>query len=172
MHANPTTITRFWSKVDTSAGPDACWPWLAARFAGKEYGVFRHEGKNLRSHRVAYELSHGPVLLGFMVLHSCDNPACCNPAHLKVGTHSDNMADRRRKGRDATCGHHQPERRARGERINTSKLTPEDVRDIRLRYVPGHRSRPGNMIELSAEYGVSPSTIQRIATGQYWKHVT
>src|ERR1700680_5052102 len=73
---------RFWSHVDQSGGPDACWPWLIS-FAQFGYGQFCIEkGKMERSHRVAYALTFGAIPEGMCVLHRCDNPACCNPAHL------------------------------------------------------------------------------------------
>lgn len=87
---------RFWAKVD-KRGPDACWPWLASR-CDSGYGKFR-VGKMTRSHRVAFELGGGEIPDGQCVLHRCDNPACCNPAHLFVGTFNDNVQDMVRKGR-------------------------------------------------------------------------
>lgn len=95
----------FWAKVDKSGGGAACWPWKGRRLdAG--YGRLVVNGKHVGANRIAYELTYGP-LGGLFACHTCDNPSCCNPAHLFAGTHSDNMADRKAKGRYATgAAHH------------------------------------------------------------------
>jgi hypothetical protein len=93
---NGRDADRFWSKVRV-AGEDECWLWQAAP-DDKGYGAFKYKGHMHKAHRLA---------LGFFervrrdrdVLHSCDTPACCNPAHLFQGTHSDNMKDCAAKGR-------------------------------------------------------------------------
>lgn len=100
---------RFWDKVDQSGGPDACWPWMGARnkphttrrgteFPG-DHGRVRLAGQLMLAHRVAYELEKGPIPDGEKVLHSCDNPPCCNPAHLSTGTQSQNLAEAYARGR-------------------------------------------------------------------------
>lgn len=91
---------RFWAKVDKRA-PDECWEWTGARFQSG-YGSILRGGRGsgcARAHRVSYEMNVGPVPSGMHVLHRCDNPRCVNPGHLWLGTHADNMADRRAKGR-------------------------------------------------------------------------
>lgn len=97
---------RFWARVDRR-GADECWPWTGARVDGrkpyaKRYGVLRRGAtdgcRRVTAHRLAYELLVGPIPAGLHVLHTCDNPPCCNPAHLWIGTHADNMADRKAKG--------------------------------------------------------------------------
>jgi HNH endonuclease len=94
---------RFWSKVDSSGGSDACWPWTAALNVQRGgYGQFRlglPEKKTIRSNRMAWLLSGGEIPEDVHVLHRCDNPACCNPAHLFLGTNADNIRDRVTKGR-------------------------------------------------------------------------
>ena len=91
---------RFWAKVDR-ASSDACWPWLAThgRFGYGEFKVGGRSGRSVKAHRVAWELTHGPISDGLFVLHRCDNPPCCNPGHLFLGTHADNMRDMAQKGR-------------------------------------------------------------------------
>lgn len=90
------TIARFWSKADRR-GPDECWEWKACRTTKRGgYGQFRvtlAPGKNvvLYSHRAAYEATFGAPPVG-LLRHKCDNPPCCNPAHLIPGTHADNTA--------------------------------------------------------------------------------
>lgn len=91
----PTAIELFWSNVDRSGGPDACWPWLRFRLAN---GYGRVAGPNhsmVYAHRMALELSLGrPIATGKMSCHTCDNPPCCNPTHLYEGTAVDNVRDR------------------------------------------------------------------------------
>jgi hypothetical protein len=85
----------FWSQIDRSGGPDACWPWRG-RADSDGYGqVFRFR----KAHRVAYELAVGPIPDGHGVLHRCDNPPCCNPKDLFTGTQAVNSADMIAKGR-------------------------------------------------------------------------
>jgi hypothetical protein len=104
---------RFWSKVDKSGGDESCWEFIGAK-ANFGYGSFRFLGKADRGHRVAWQLKEGAIPNGLFVCHSCDNPPCCNPAHLFLGTARDNVADMRAKGRSVIS----PEGR---ERISASK---------------------------------------------------
>ena len=100
-----STACRFWSKVDVSGGEQACWPWKpSARAKRRIYGSFLAAkcggiAQFIDAHRMAWELSNGPVPHGLMVLHRCDNPVCCNPAHFFLGTNSDNIRDAVIKGR-------------------------------------------------------------------------
>ena len=104
------------------------------------------------AHRISWALENGPVPEGMMVLHSCDNPGCVNPAHLFLGTHFDNMRDMVAK-----------KRQARGESVYRSKLTAEDVREIRQLIAIG-RSHGG----IAREYGVLRTAIGNINTGYTW----
>jgi hypothetical protein len=92
---------RFWSKVDKSSGPDACWTWTSKARSndGKGYGAFNSGSGSVRAHRFAWELTNGPIPDGLHVCHECDNPLCCNPAHFFLGTPKDNNADMISKGR-------------------------------------------------------------------------
>lgn len=96
--ARGTKRDPFWSRVDRSGGPDACWPVLNA---GDDYGRVLVGSRRVGAHRVAWEMAHGPIPDGMVVMHGCDNPPCVNVAHLSLGTQLDNIADRVRKGRSA-----------------------------------------------------------------------
>jgi hypothetical protein len=133
------TVARFWSKVDVRWSAE-CWPWRAKRNT-KGYGAFQDQ----KAHRLAYEFLVGDVPGDLLVLHRCDNPPCCNPAHLFLGTGVDNVRDMDGKGR---------RRSAYGEKHPHAKLTSADVAAIRASALPGK--------ELATLYGVASSTISEI----------
>jgi hypothetical protein len=99
--ANPPYLARltarFWCKVAKSEA--GCWEWRSAKFPSG-YGAFHVAGKQMKAHRVAWWLVNEELPAdGMCVLHRCDNPACCNPDHLFLGTPTDNMRDCSLKGR-------------------------------------------------------------------------
>jgi len=85
---------RLWSKVTKT---ETCWTWTGARNR-KGYGEIGAKGRVQKAHRIAWELTYGPIPEGLDVLHHCDNPPCCRPDHLFLGTDADNMADMMAKG--------------------------------------------------------------------------
>lgn len=97
MHPLSKTPEDFWASVE-KLDSNSCWLWLAGRDIDG-YGTLRYQTVDWRSHRLAWFLTNGPIPDGLHVLHSCDNPPCCNPAHLFLGTNADNMKDKARKGR-------------------------------------------------------------------------
>lgn len=137
--------------------PNGCILW-AGSFDKDGYGVISSGGKHdrqLRAHRVSYELCVGPIPDGLWVLHRCDNPPCINPVHLFAGTHQDNEDDKLSKKRNLV-----------GERHHASKLTSEKVQEIRL------KARNGvSQNQLSLEYKVARHSIKSILEGTTWKHV-
>lgn len=82
---------RFWPKVDRSAGPDACWLWMAAKSPAGYGKVSAGGGGHLSAHRVAYELLVGPIPEGLTLDHLCRVPTCVNPAHLEPVTMRENI---------------------------------------------------------------------------------
>jgi hypothetical protein len=114
-----------------------------------------------KAHRVCWELTNGAIPAGLVVCHRCDNPPCVNPAHLFLGTLSDNTQDSLAKGR----WNYSPNRW--GETSPTAKLSEEQVEEIRRRYKPGVVAQ----WELGREYGVNQTTISKIVRGTRWKHL-
>lgn len=153
--------SEFWNYVDKSGGPEACWPWMAATHR-KGYGQLRfiHSSmpgrRQFRAHAVAWFLTYSEWQPeGTLLCHTCDNRACCNPAHLFVGTAKDNTQDAVRKGR-MHCG----------ERTGTSKLTADQVREIRRLYDEGVK-----LTVLSKQFGTAVSNICHIGKRHVWKSV-
>jgi hypothetical protein len=108
---------RFWAKVDTTAGPDGCWPWTAGRFAATGYGAFAVNRMNRLAHRVAYELVVDGIPPGLQLDHvchdadvcqtvPCDHRRCVNPAHLRpVTARENNLRGRSPAARNAVKSH-------------------------------------------------------------------
>ena len=148
-------VDRFWDHVGRGA-EDACWEWLGASTGRGGYG---RTWTGARAHRVAYELAVGPIPDGLAVCHTCDNPPCCNPAHLRVGTQAENLAEMRERGRaKAPPPHGQA---ARGERHGMAKLTDAEVKSIRKRHARGVAKKA-----LARRFGVSPTQIRNIVNGR------
>lgn len=153
-----TLEERFWSKVDRSGGPDACWPWLAGcdRVAG--YGVFWLNRRPVKAHKVALKLSGRPVPPGKLGLHHCDNRPCCNPAHLYHGTHKNNATDRSARGRANS---------PRGEAHGGAKLNVAQVLAIRREL----RAKFRTYADTARAYGVTAMTIFHIGSRKKWGHI-
>jgi HNH endonuclease len=163
---------RFWEKVQKT---ETCWVWTGTMETGG-YGRINVGGKWQRAHRVAWELSIGPIQAGLCVCHRCDNPPCVNPAHLFLGTQRDNLRDMVAKGRQGCVT--RPDRVARGERHGSCKLTESEVLDIRANCHPARRGGAGSNakspVSLSAfarKYGVRLYAVQRIVAGDTWAHL-
>jgi hypothetical protein len=168
----------FWTRLDKN-GPvhpyrpelGRCWEFVGSRKSAEfPYGQIGVNGRPRGAHRVAWELTNGPIPPGLSVLHSCDNPPCCNPAHLFLGTDAVNAWDKVAKGRAPTGDAHpnrmHPERMSRGD-AHYTRRRPDWVRRkvpvaqhpvIVWRYVFGGVTQ----LALAAEYGVTPTRISQI----------
>lgn len=155
--ARRLTIEDFWNRVSGTDDASVCWPWVGT-FDFDGYGRIWIAGKDLRAHRIACELAHGSIPAGACALHSCDNRACCNPRHLRIGTFEENVADRQARGRG---------RYAFGESVGNAKLSDKNVRNIREELRSGVKGR-----ELARRYNVSEGTISYIKSNATWRRTT
>lgn len=147
MRQNTKSI--FWSRVERKTEND-CWLWTRGKNSSG-YGTFIMGGVSGLAHRWAYLFTNGEIPNGMVVRHTCDNRLCCNPFHLIIGTVADNNADCVRRGRHvAPCGADN----------GRAKLTPDQVACV--------INNPQSSYMLADEFGVNPTTIQRIRSGKLW----
>lgn len=133
-----------------------CIEWTGSNDGRKGYGVISINGKQEKTHRVSWEIENGPIPEGMCVCHACDNPACINPSHLFIGTHSDNMQDCLQKGRGNRGG-------PKGENCHFSRLTEKEVLEI--------RDSDEYCNALAKRYNISTAIITQVQKGQIWKHL-
>lgn len=141
----------FWQRVHVK-DEDSCWNWLRSPLG--QYGVFNIKGAgNIRTHRVAWAIINGPIPEGMEILHSCHNPSCVNPKHLRPGTQQENMQDRKESNRG-----YKPKGTLNGRAI----LTSEQVQEIQ-------RATSDTTNEtLAYKYGIGTSQISRIRNKKEW----
>lgn len=130
-----------------------CIEWTNSKDA-QGYGFKRVNGVLHRVHRLEYTKHHGPIPKGMSILHSCDNPSCYNIEHLSLGTHQDNMADMKLKGRATS---------PKGMNNYQTSLTDDDVRAIRASSISQRK--------LAKLYGVSQASISSIVLRKTWRHI-
>ena len=174
MPTKDITLADLLERLDRSGGPEACWPWTMARDR-RGYGRGGTHRGTFLAHRKVYLLSGGspaPV-----VMHLCNNPPCCNPAHLRGGTQAENVAYTAKSGRHAfhvnpdapargaRHGRHtHPEATARGEGSGTHKLTEAQALAI--------MARPESAAALAREFGVTDTTVLAVRNGRTWGWLT
>jgi len=131
-----------------------CWLWQKA-IIKDGYGQTYLVRKAIRAHRASYAVYVGDIPKGLCILHKCDNPRCCNPSHLQLGTVDENVKDRVNKGRGAI-----------GSRVGMSKLSDDDIPKIL-------DLRRGGMIlvDIAKIFGVSYTLVSMICRGRIWRHV-
>lgn len=138
---------RFWSKVNV-LGENECWEWQGGKNSDGYGNVGKWSGQWWKAHQLSYYLTYGSLPEGRCICHTCDNRSCCNPKHLWIGTHQENMDDMARK------------ERAWGTRLS-AKMAVEMRRE---------RKAGATYRELRDKYGVSDAHITRILNKQAWKH--
>lgn len=147
--------TRLWDKLGDRFTPEpnsGCFLWLGP-YDKDGYGkIHTEDGRYLRAHRYTCELVGKPIPDGYLGCHKCDNPTCVNPQHIFHGTHKSNHEDRGRKGRQA-----------KGSKIGASKLTAEQVLEIRS-------TKPGEHVAFS-KYGIKRTHYYRLMRGEGWEHL-
>jgi hypothetical protein len=146
---------RFIVKIDKTSSANGCWLWTASLNHG--YGQFHNKNGPRIASRIAYELWVGKITNELHVRHKCDEPSCCNPEHLELGTHQDNMNDMIERGRKNV---------AKGERHACAKLTDDDIREIRILFGFGFGHR-----ELGRRFSIDHKAIGAILKRKTWKHV-
>ena len=143
-----------WSRVDV-LGLDDCWPWTASavKFG---YGIFSFKNKRHKAHRVSAILSRG-AMASSDVLHSCDNPVCCNPCHLRWGSHQENMVDKIIRSRHNSVS---------GSDHYKALVDEEKVNLIKELISQGYRQ-----IDIAEGIGVKRSLIADISAGRTWRKI-
>jgi len=145
---------RFFAKVRYSS--TGCHLWIGAKTPAG-YGKLGMRGRTTQyAHRLAYEMQKGVIPDSLQILHSCDNPSCVNPSHLRVGTSADNARDKVQR-----------DRQLKGEQIHNSRLTVRTVREIRQYLASGL-----SPLNIAKWFGVHRITIHDIAYRRTWAHLT
>ncbi len=163
-YGNPNTTTlkcgegvskeeRFWSKVIVTANAERCWEWQGSIVSGG-YGGASYKNKSIRAHVLAWYFTYRKFPTKFL-LHSCDNPPCVNPNHLREGTHQQNMDDAVKRNRFP-----------KGEASYLAKLTNEKV--IQIRELLKTKI---TQTAIALQFGIDQSTVSYIKSGRNWRHV-
>jgi hypothetical protein len=145
-------VERFFEKVLKT---ESCWLWQGTLSNG--YGNFAINGGHILAHRYSWELVHGPVPDGLWVLHNCpggDDPRCCNPAHLWLGTNQDNIADMAKKGS------------RKGEKSAQAKFTNTDILEMRRLAQAGV-----SFAEIAVKFSTGRSYVKQIVRRERWSHI-
>lgn len=154
LHRTPPIEKHFWEQAKI-LGKNDCWEWQGYK-SRKGYGQIQIDHRVTAAHRVAWELTHGPIREGLQVCHKCDNPPCVNPNHLFLGTNDDNVADKMSKNRQVHGVNHPH-----------AKLTDAQVVEARQRFAEGGIS----IAALARRYGVSGVSMRSVILRATWRHL-
>lgn len=160
-----TKAERVWRYVD-KRGPDECWPWTGGCVVGGYGVVVLGGGKRQRANRAMWEITNGPIppgegYHGTVVMHTCDNPICVNPDHLRIGTQGDNTLDMCAKGRNVPAY----DRNGVKHPMASPKLNDDAIREI--------RTAPKSACKAMADkYDLDMRNVYQIRNRRTWKHVT
>lgn len=187
---------RLWAKVDKSGGDDACWEWQAKSvITSLGYGAINVDGKITVAHRVAWSLVNGEIPDGLFVCHKCDNPKCCNPSHLFLGTCSDNINDMCAKGRHGMKGKKHTEEtksimkdRHKENQYALRRWATDEFKEKMASIVLKGEQHPkakltneqvieivhssGKLVDIAKKFGVSRTVVGKIKNGKSWESVT
>lgn len=150
--------------------PNGCRLWKGGKNQ-KGYGTALFRAKAWRAHRASYTAFRGDIPDDKLVCHTCDTPCCIEPAHLFVGTNSDNMQDMVRKGRGRCLigsdqSHFKSGHAPRGADGSGAKVSEQDAINIICRAGEGGPARA-----IAAEFGIHRTTVGKILNGVTWKHL-
>jgi hypothetical protein len=148
---------RFWHKVCIGTD-DQCWEWAGGRTL-KGYGTFWLARRNIQASHIALVIDGRSRPNGLHALHSCDNPPCVNPSHLRWDTASSNHKEKWLRGRGV-------QNAPRGEKHRSAKISEDDVKSIR-----NHPRKRGMLKEISSKYGIAIPTVKAIRCRTTWRHV-
>lgn len=167
ININQSDICKFWGRVERGSETE-CWPWLSSK-SKLGYGKMSIGRKHIRANRFALVASGIEIPENMCACHTCDNPSCCNPNHLWIGSQADNQKDRAAKGRSSR-GERNPSKTHPelfcGEKHHASILTEEIVSEL--------RRNPPIGLNISAEslkYSISPGGLRAAIVGSTWRHV-
>lgn len=140
---------------------NGCWEWQKSKVCG--YGRTRdyETKKDILAHRLSYNIFKGSIPENKSICHSCDNPSCCNPEHLWIGSHRENMLDSNQKGRTYKVSYD-----SKGLKNGNAKISEEEVRNIRKLSSEGMRD-----CDIARKYKMSQTNVRRIKRGYLWKHI-
>lgn len=159
MNLSKSDEKRIFDKIYYPGNDQDCWPWTG--YCNKcGYGKVNLNKVSVPVHRVIWEYYYGLIPSGLIVRHKCDNPPCCNPEHLEIGTQADNIQDMIDRKRD---------RKAKGSEAGSSKLDEQDIENIINGIIIGTFV---DISDIMTYYNMSRNSIVGILNGEHWKVVT
>ena len=149
MEIDEKHLKLFFEHIEDYSHNDICWIWKLSKDKDG-YGYFSINGKTLKAHRVSYIIHYGEIKEGMHILHSCDNPSCVNPSHLRQGDEKENAKDREERN-----SKYHP----KGKDVYNAKFNNEQILEIRSLYSSGKY----NTVEIGRIYGCSHKLIHQVS---------